>query len=78
MRIEMGRPWIRATRASKKITWFNGEPRPRDSKGRTVDPGCICMSRGLHPPDTICPKHGNELRKADIPTRLGSKKFKVR
>ena len=77
MNIEMSRAWVLAVRSAKKGTWYNGEGRPRDPKGRTTEPGCLCLSRGMYSGDTMCPKHGNQIRKAKIPTRIGSKKFKA-
>lgn len=70
------RSWVLAVRSARKNSWANGEYRPRDSKGRPTEPGCLCLSRDMVPTDTVCPKHGIPIRKAKIPIRLGSKKFK--
>jgi len=78
MSIGMNKAWVLAVRSAKKGTWHAGESRPRDAKGRELgEPGCICMSRGMYTGDTICPRHSIQIRKAKIPTRLGSKKFKT-
>jgi hypothetical protein len=74
--ISMSRGWLLALRSARKNSWHNGEPRPRGLRGKTLDSGCLCLSRGMFPPDQLCPKHGEQIRKAEVPHRLSSKKFK--